>query len=154
MDKIYTARDRAIELGFTSYLQLLESLFKIKIKREFCDDKAFARIDHARWIADCPSPGCKGSSYVDPELDGFWCSVCKNTKSDGNLLHVIFPEYYKELEEELLKRVVIESPGMFGTQAAIMAEGLPRSWDVGETIEDLEKQRLEFIEKARILSGE
>lgn len=137
MDKIFTATDRARELGFTDYFALLESIIKHEIPREIDGEPVYARVDFGRWIADCE---CGGAVYVDPEKDGFFCGNCKN--NGGKLRPVVFPENAKEIEDELLKRVVYLPTGKTGTQAAKEAKGLSRSWTRPETVEQLKEQRI------------
>lgn len=48
-----------------------------------------ARIDHGRWIADCPD--CNGAEYVDPDEPVFFCFGCLNTQYQGQLRPVRFP---------------------------------------------------------------
>lgn len=139
-DKIYTAQDRAQEMGFTSYLDVLENILKIDISRDVTEEKpVYAFIDMGRWIARCDS-NCAGTSYVD--YGGFFfCPQCQNSEEGGKLRRVIFPENIAEIEEEVLKRKVTYPRGMFGTQAAANAIGFPRSWIPGETVEVLIQQR-------------
>lgn len=137
MDKIFTATDRAQELGHDNYFSLLESIMKREIPREIEGEPVYARVDFGRWLADCE---CGGASYVDPEKDGFFCGACKN--NGGKLRPVIFPENYKEIETELLLRVVYLPTGKKGTQASINAKGLSRSWTRPETVKDLQEQRM------------
>lgn len=141
MDKIYTAQDRANELGFTSYIAYIESILKITIPSEISNIAPVnAVVDGGRWLAHCGG-NCGGSGYVDPDKDGFYCTVCKNIESGGVLRHVVFPDNYIEIENELLNRTQDMPKGMFGTQGAMMASGLPRAWNVGESIDDLIAQR-------------
>lgn len=143
MDKIFTASDRAQELGYSDYLGILEGALKHEINREVSDEfPVSARVDFGRWIADCGGT-CKGSSYVDPANPVFYCAQCDNSDTAGKLRRVVFPENIAEIEAELLKREAIYPKGMFGTQAAASASGLPRSWN-GETIEELQQQKAEF----------
>lgn len=142
MEKIYTATDRAQELGFDSLLAYLDFVTKSTISREFDEtEPVYARIEKQRWIADCKDGTCRGCNYVDPEDNWFFCGSCLNFSVGGKLRRVVFPENYKEIEEELLKREVTLPPGAFGTQGARIADGLPRSWNPGESIEDLIAQR-------------
>ena len=136
--KIYTATDRAKELGFSTYLEMLEGILKIKISRDICDEHVVAFVDKGRWIAKCDK--CPSHGYVCEE-EGFFCAGCRNAAHNGKLRPVLFPTNKGEIEEELLKRKVNYPAGMFGTQAALNSDGLPQSWKPGETMEDLEKQR-------------
>lgn len=139
-EKIYTAKDRAQEMGFASYLNVLEHILQVEISRDVTEENPVnAFVDSGRWIARCDDY-CAGTAYVD--FDGFFfCPQCKNSEEGGKLRRVIFPENIAEIEAELLKRKVTYPRGMFGTQAAGNAIGFPRSWNPGETIETLAQQR-------------
>lgn len=154
MDIIYTGNDKAIELGYTSYREMIIRLAERNGKPwhgEFSDSSVYARIDFSRWIADCE---CGGASYVDMADDFFYCSSCGNQAHDGKARHVIFPNEgdRKKIEEELLKRKTKSRLGLFGTDAAMNATGIiSRSWRPGESVETLKEQReqAEKIEKER-----
>lgn len=140
MDKIYTGNDRARELGFENYHAFLEAISGQKIDTGKMDKKnpVYARIDFSRWIADC---GCGAAGYVDPKVNWFFCPSCKNISTEGRVRLVIFPDNAQAIEAEVLRREAQMPIGMFGTQGALNAKGLPRSWNPGETIEMLKKQR-------------
>jgi hypothetical protein len=152
--KIYTGNDRAKEvemqdrLGkvtFQTYRELQAYLmrlnFGIELPTEYTDERPVEmRIDHSRMIAVCE---CGGASYVQPEDNYFFCNVCHNEAVDGKLRRVIFPKNLGAICDELLKREVQTVKSLPPTQAAAVARGLPQSWNPGETIKMLEKQRLE-----------
>ena len=141
MDKIFTSKDRANELGFDSYHALLEYVTNREITHEIDDtDPVYACVDGGRWLARCGG-SCKGTGYIDPDEPGFFCTSCLNVETSGKLRSVIWPENKAAIEEELLKREAVMPKGMFGTQGAALASGLPRAWNPGETIEDLIRQR-------------
>lgn len=140
-DKIYTAKDRAQEMGFVSWHAVLEHISGKIIPHEISEGASvYAVIDGGRWLAKCGG-NCKGSNYVDPDEDGFYCTTCFNVETGGLLRHVIWPENKAEIEAEIMKRPCNMPKGMFGTQGAAMATGLPRAWNPEETMEDLILQR-------------
>jgi hypothetical protein len=58
---------------------------------------------------------------------------------------VIFPENWKEIEKEILKRPVKKPPGRdeISRMLAAVPDPLPRAWRPGETLKDLETQNKE-----------
>lgn len=146
MEKIYTSKDRANELGFVSWRAVMEDIVKHEIPNEIDEtNPVYACVDGGRWLAHCDTSGavgsCKGTGYIDIDEPGFFCGACLNVDTGGKLRLVIWPENKAAIEEELLKREAVMPKGMFGTQGARSASGLPRSWNPGETIEDLIQQR-------------
>jgi hypothetical protein len=82
------------------------------------DDVAVeARVNHGRWIVDCPY--CPGAEMA--RADGFFCCDCRNTDAEGDTLTVQFPAEREEIERLLLVRPV-------------MAD---RNWRPGESLENL-----------------
>jgi len=70
------------------------------VKRPVIDSPVLkARVDHARWIVDCPN--CGGAEYT--WADGlFFCSLCENEHYQGQLLKVIMPSPRKVRQIETL----------------------------------------------------
>ena len=153
MQKIFTGTDRARELvfkdrlgtkKFTSHREMQDFLlfvnFEARLPKEYTDkDPVYMRIDFSRMLAACE---CGGVSYVQPEDNYFFCNACKNKDHEGKLRRVIFPENLNEICEELLRRETSTPEELEPTQAACVAQGLPRSWNPGETVKDLQAQRL------------
>lgn len=138
MDKIFTANDRASELGFISYHAYLERVLNMTLPTTYSEDYPVnAVIDGGRWIAFCEYDGCKGTNYSAIDANEFFCPNCKNVMVGGLLRRVIFPDNIAAIEEELLKHEQKMKPGMFGTQGAADALGLPRMWH-GESIEEIQ----------------
>jgi len=52
---------------------------------------AQARINHGRWLCDCPDPDCGGSELVTMQDPVFFCLSCGNVKWGGKFLQVDFP---------------------------------------------------------------
>lgn len=62
-----------------------------------------ARVNHGRWITDCPF--CSGSEAVwleEPSL--FFCFSCQNKAVGGHLVRVVIPRNYIRIEDILLVR--------------------------------------------------
>lgn len=77
-----------------------------------------ARINHNRWIADCPA--CGGAEFVWPELL-MMCAGCWNGSDGHQWRRVTLPEDRTQIE------------------AVLRARPLPanRNWQSGETVEKL-----------------
>lgn len=79
-----------------------------------------ARIEHARWIVDCPN--CNSAEFAfEDKL--FFCSLCKNSNIGGKVRKVKMPKDRKQIEAILEKRPIKN-----------------RHWYPNETIADLEKE--------------
>jgi hypothetical protein len=52
--------------------------------------KAQARVDHARWLVDCPF--CPNAVLLDPEDPRTFCLSCFNAKADGAWVWVEMPD--------------------------------------------------------------
>lgn len=145
MDKIFSGNDKAKELGYKNYREMIAGL---AARRgyvpgvEIGGTNVFARIDFGRWIADCE---CGSANYVEPSDPVYFCATCGNATSGGKLRGVVFPENRAEIEAELLERVVFVNPKLKPMDAAINARsavpGLVRSWMPGETVQTLKMQR-------------
>lgn len=66
----------------------------------------FARINHGRWLADCPAPYCAGAEVVCTHDTRFFCESCGMDSFNGCYAEVIFPKgrLFKEIERMLLLR--------------------------------------------------
>lgn len=117
-----------------------------------------ARIELGQVIADCE---CGGAEFVDKDEPIFYCLECFNRRDGGALRPVEFPDeaMWAEITRLVLLRPVNDVRGKdeadraAGAQAVIyleQADGrhlpLTRTWNPGETIEDLLKEN-EAIEK-------
>jgi hypothetical protein len=87
--------------------------------------KALAYVNHDRWVANCPTPGCSGAEVVDPDWPLF---VCMSGCGVGPL-SVSFPRQRVEIERELLKRPARET----------------RHWELHERIADLRRENKERL---------
>jgi hypothetical protein len=86
-----------------------------------------ARVNHGRWLADCPTPHCRNACYVDPADPRFLCVECVNPLAEGRWLPVEFPDDRDEIEAALLARPVPAT----------------RNWTPGETVEQLRAENAE-----------
>lgn len=81
-----------------------------------------ARVDHGRWIADCPS--CPSAQDVTPADPRFWCPTC----GSGDVWHrVVFPKNRAAIEEVLDLRPLAQN----------------RNWRPSETLADLKRENAE-----------
>ena len=87
-------------------------------------DAVVARVNHGRWIGDCPV--CGGAEVVDPDDPVFMCLSCLNDANQRKVRPVDFPDenFRLRMGEVLVHR----------------GERRARGWDPGETIEDLKRQ--------------
>tara|TARA_Y100000310_G_C20569906_1_gene757461 strand:+ start:581 stop:883 length:303 start_codon:yes stop_codon:yes gene_type:complete len=80
-----------------------------------------ARVNHARWIADCPH--CRSADFVfTPELL-FMCANCGNDSS-YQCYQVAVPGNRSAIEAVLSERDKIEN----------------RNWEPGQTVQELESE--------------
>jgi hypothetical protein len=94
---------------------------------------AIARVDHSRWIADCPFEGCHGAEYVSKTDRRFFCIACSNGGT-GQWIRVQLPD---EVELAAIEATLGRRPsGAPGTPQCT------RHWDprAGETVADLEAE--------------
>lgn len=72
------------------------------------DVAAVARVDHSRWIADCPFDGCSGAEFVSFAEPVFFCCECRNETTGHVPVSVVMPdaETRAGVEEALLVRPV------------------------------------------------
>jgi hypothetical protein len=88
-----------------------------------CVGTVWARINHGRWIADCPH--CSGALVVSRTDPYFWCPACRMAQSGWQA--VKFPGEADEIEAVLMKR----------------PDKRTRNWYPGETVEALERENAE-----------
>ena len=123
----------------------------------------YARIWQGQWIADCE---CRSASFVDPDEPVFFCFGCGNRMNGNKPRPVIFPPEVERLEIErlILERPVDDLAGLTDLERAGMAKPvlvvqketpdgqnvflpMTRSWEPGETIEDLHAQQDDAIKE-------
>jgi hypothetical protein len=150
-NKIHTAADRAKLHGYTSSRQMLFKLAKgFKWNGRVEGQPVFARISAGEWVADCDCDDVaaqgRNVSFVDPNDPVFVCPVCGNAGFGGALRPVIFPENRGAIEAELLKRPFAETTlrPVAGPRPAVkrLLGGAVRNWSPGETIKQLEAERI------------
>lgn len=88
--------------------------------------KAVARVNHGRWIADCP--WCETGMQTRPDWGVAYCAECGAGYERGT---VVFPDDHAEIEAVLLTRV----------------KRSQQHWDNRQTLEELvaENERPEVI---------
>ena len=91
-----------------------------------------ARINHGRWIADCP--GCNSALVIDLSEPVFMCVECGNAGNGGKWFQVTVPRNRAAIEAELLKRP------MNGRNPA---EAVNRNWEPGETVATLRQENID-----------
>ena len=126
---------RSVDTGDTYFSEIInlsisgsgEAKHKLQrdgIKRiEVYDSKPLeARIEHARFIVDCPN--CNSAEFAFE--DGlFYCSLCNNSDVGGKARKVKIPNERKQIEAVLAKRQITN-----------------RHWYPAETIQDLENENI------------
>lgn len=86
-----------------------------RTKVEHEDGVFIARVEHGRWLADCP---CGSGVAVHPEWPNAGCLEC------GRWWPVVLPSDWKVIEDVLIAR----------------PQALNRGWLIGETVEKLEAE--------------
>jgi hypothetical protein len=63
-----------------------------------------ARVDHGRWMADCPF--CPSAQIISKDDRRYFCPECVMEKIGGAMVHVVWPSDDKvaEIERLLLRR--------------------------------------------------
>ena len=87
-----------------------------------------ARINHSRWIADCPY--CIHAEMVDPDNKKFFCLNCGMEHNGHRPLPVKFPPKAQRLEiERLLSIRPLEAN---------------RNWFPYETVQDIRQENIDY----------
>ena len=85
-----------------------------------------ARVNHGRWIGDCPF--CAGAEFVWFQTPSwFFCLSCRNEKAGGKWLPINVPTNYQKIEKLLSIR--------------------PRqnqNWEPGETLAQIKRENKEY----------
>lgn len=150
MQKIFTAIDRAKELGFVSTKDFITAMaLRNNIKWDGRIDKdeqkaLIAYIDAGRWAVECE---CGQPAYADPDYPFAFCALCGNAAIGSAGRSVIFPNFQErhEIEAALLERE-IDAPLEIGTQTIGLpktkakVEGAHRAWKPGQKTDDLRKE--------------
>lgn len=126
MTAYFAGVNRSIDTGDTYFKEIKRSKDSERIfisKKTISNDTPLkARVDHARYIVDCPN--CKNAEFAF-EDSLFYCSVCHNSDINGQSRRVAMPIYRKEIEHILGKRKTIN-----------------RHWWPSETIDDLKNENI------------
>ena len=122
-----------------------------KANENLPDVEAF--IDQSRWLARCPF--CGGVEGTGPEEKIFYCMTCGMGDNNYMALPVVFPEpdTIAKIQAVLLERPVNYPPAptryervvrqtpVIGIDINGQLLGLGRSWQPGQTIEDLHAEQ-------------
>jgi hypothetical protein len=82
-----------------------------------------ARVEHSRWLVDCPDPTCAGCQYASKDDPRFFCNYCHNAAA-GGWVTVVWPDDLDEIESTLAAR----------------PDPRTRNWSPGETAADLARE--------------
>lgn len=87
---------------------------------------AVARVDHGRWIADCPTDGCTGAEFVSLNGQPFFCTECRNAETGNVPIPVVLPD------EKTRGQI----------DAYLSARPVPanRNWSPDETVKQLQQE--------------
>lgn len=151
MDKIFTANDRARELGHKNHREFLSAFaarnrvpWSGQIDLNTTPLNAF--VDGGRWLVRCE---CLECTLAEPHDPIHYCPVCGNINHGGKARPVVFPDNRKEIEDELLKREWVGSPEIFdtfGTQtlgafpAFVQHKYARREWKPGQSVKALKAE--------------
>jgi hypothetical protein len=106
--------NRAVDIGDTYFNEINKSdksgaiyarhLDRERLKKLELDGTVEARIEHARWIVDCPN--CNSAEFAfEDKL--FMCSTCNNSDIQGKIRKVVMPKDRKDIESVLGKRLIV-----------------------------------------------
>lgn len=152
MKTLFDGLDKAIEEGFATYRERINKLPDLPHYRSSKIPRwngkiaggppVHARVDYSVWLADCE---CGGAEFVTESDPIFFCFSCGNREFGGHARPVIFPKNVAAISDELEKRAMREFGGSTELQKARLSRPqepyLSRSWNPGETVEDLASQR-------------
>ena len=109
--------------GVVSHIEGMAKGMGWTIRPGIGNPPAVAKINHGRWIADCPNcPAGTGAEFVDPNFDLFFCMSCGNVLVNERIRRVDFPPPPQVAEIE-----AILEPRPLKNQ----------NWEPGETLEQL-----------------
>lgn len=87
---------------------------------------AVARVNHGRWIADCPTEGCGGAEFVSLAGQPFFCCECRNAATDNTPIPVVLPD------EQTRDQVTV--------YLCARPDAETRNWDPEETVKQLQRE--------------
>lgn len=163
LDYFITSRHYAQQMGCESSMERIMKMREaIHLSKhiilhiqanKIASDPVCGFIENGQWIARCECGGCE---FVDPDEPVFFCFSCCNRAYNGMIRNVKFPDYEtrQEIERLLLLRPVDDIRGITDLERAGLARALivvqidedatmplTRSWNVGETLDDLHNQQ-------------
>lgn len=89
-----------------------------------------AYVNHARWVCDCPAPGCGNAQLVATSDPRFYCAECRNAAWRGAAHEVTLPRFAEDVERLLNIRPTSK-----------------QNWHPSETIIDLEQENTDWREE-------
>lgn len=84
--------------------------------------RLYARVNHNRWIVDCPT--CKNAEFLWPDERLFMCQICWNGTFNGQWVSVEVPQQKNIIEQILKTRPAPQN----------------RNWEIGESVQELRRQ--------------
>lgn len=93
-----------------------------------------AKVNHGRWIVECPCGGAQLASKTDRR---FFCIDCGNVLFEGEWVHVDWPKNVEAIEQALSRRPFAAN----------------QNWEPGESLEDLQGQTAEGLGVLAKLTG-
>ena len=87
---------------------------------------ATARVDHGRWIADCPTEGCDGAEFVSLNGQPFFCTECRNAVTDNVPIPVVLPDE--------------KTRGQIDAYLSARPLAVTRNWRPDETVKQLQQE--------------
>jgi hypothetical protein len=97
---------RALPTGATPRLWLIwvcmNSRKELPPKQIAVSGDVTARIDHSRWLADCPH--CNEAWFVSKRYPVLWCAKCRMSANGSNARRVVFPVGSEQVERLLSLR--------------------------------------------------
>lgn len=120
MDTIWDAEDLAQRLGAADARTLTRRIAQRAghVLREGTRGEVRARLEHGRWVADCPA--CNGAEVVSRAAREFFCLSCGNAQNGGQPMRAVFPRDRAKIEAALEVR---QAPN--------------QHWRPGDTVEEL-----------------
>lgn len=123
-------------------------------------EAVLARVDHGRWVVDCPS--CSSAQYGCKTDHRFMCVECHNVTANGLWRPVIWPKNHEQIEKALAHRATanhhwrpgetiaqLEAENAAGGPALVLAEWQhPRWFGVGDNGEKIAPHTHDWPKKA------
>ena len=125
METLLIAAEHALpivrRLGYLAAFERMATDRGLEFSHSVTDTEPYeARIEHGRWLADCPN--CRGAENVTADEPVMYCCSCGNEHLEGQLAPVHFPE---DKQRKKLERLLTKRPRQ------------NQNWSPGESIEQL-----------------